>query len=94
MFITSMSQVKKIKPSEILSSLKTSSNTMNVAIATVRNPDSLNSLLQASIKRYKALTDEIERLEATLCVYDLEPKKIKVSKRVAKVPKYARGITK
>ena len=37
---------------------------------------------------------EIERLEALLCVYDLEPKKIKVSKRIAKVPKYARGVTK
>ena len=67
---------------------------MNIAMANVRNPDSIGSMIAASTKRIQKLTDELERLEALLCVYDLEPKKIKVSKRVAKVPKYARGVTK
>lgn len=67
---------------------------MNIAIANVRNPDSIGSMIASGTKRYKELTDEIERLEALLCVYDLEPKKVKVSKRIAKVPKYARGVTK
>lgn len=67
---------------------------MNIAAANVRNPDSIGSLIASSTKRIQKLSDEIERLEAMLCVYDLEPKKVKVSKRVAKVPKYARGVTK
>ena len=66
----------------------------NIAMANVRNPDSIGSMIASGTKRYKELTDEIERLEALLCVYDLEPKKVKVSKRIAKVPKYARGVTK
>ena len=57
---------------------------MNIAIANVRNPDSIGSMIASGTKRYKELTDEIERLEALLCVYDLEPKKVKVSKRIAK----------
>ena len=42
----------------------------------------------------ETIRTEIEMLEATLAVYDLEPKKVKVSKRIAKVPKYARSVTK
>ena len=85
--------LKPMSPAEILKGFKTPDRVMNIAVANVRNPNSLSMLLDASIKRYEALTNEIERLEATLCVYDLEPKKVKVSKRVAKVPKYARSLT-
>ncbi len=66
----------------------------NIAIANVRNPDTVSSLIASSVRKLETIRTEIEMLEATLAVYDLEPKKIKVSKRVAKVPKYARGVTK
>lgn len=81
-----------MKPADILR--MTPERAMNIATANVRNPNSLGDIIAASIKRYVELTDKIERLEATLCVYDLEPKKVKVSKRVARVPKYARSLTK
>ena len=81
-----------MNPADILR--MTPDRAFNIAIANVRNPNSIGDIIAASTKRYTELTDEIERLEALLCVYDLEPKKVKVSKRIAKVPKYARGVTK
>ena len=81
-----------MNPADILR--MTPDRAFNIAMANVRNPNSIGDIIAASTKRYTELTDEIERLEALLCVYDLEPKKIKVSKRVARVPKYARGVTK
>ena len=81
-----------MNPADILR--MTSDRAFNIAMANVRNPNSIGDIIAASTKRYTELTSEIERLEALLCVYDLEPKKIKVSKRVARVPKYARGVTK
>jgi hypothetical protein len=88
--------MKKIvmTPAEILASYVTGDRAFNIAIANVRNPNSLGDMIAESTKKYLKLTDEIERLEATLAAYDLGNVKIKVSKRVAKVPKYARGITK
>ena len=64
------------------------------AIANVRNPDTISSLIASSVRKMETIRTEIEMLEATLAVYDLEPKKVKVSKRIAKVPKYARSVTK
>jgi hypothetical protein len=84
--------LKPTSPAEILRI--SPERAFNIAMANVRNPDSIGSMIAAGTKRYVELTNEIERLEALLCAYDLEPKKIKVSKRVAKVPKYARGVTK
>ena len=81
-----------MNPADILR--MTPDRAFNIAMANVRNPNSIGDIIAASTKRYTELTDEIERLEALLCVYDLEPKKVKVSKRIAKVPKYARGVTK
>jgi len=81
-----------MNPADILR--MTPERAFNIAMANVRNPNSIGDIIAASTKRYTELTDEIERLEALLCVYDLEPKKVKVSKRIAKVPKYARGVTK
>jgi hypothetical protein len=81
-------------PAEILASYVTGDRALNIAIANVRNPNSIGDVIAASVKRYESLTNEIERLEATLAAYDLGMVKIFVSKRVAKVPKYARGITK
>ena len=66
----------------------------NIAIANVRNPDTISSLIASSVRKMETIRTEIEMLEATLAVYDLEPKKVKVSKRIAKVPKYARSVTK
>jgi hypothetical protein len=83
-----------MNPAEILASYVTGARAFNIAMANVRNPNSLGDMIAASTKKYLALTDEIERLEATLAAYDLGNVKIKVSKRVAKVPKYARGVTK
>ena len=81
-----------MNPADILR--MTPDRAFNIAMANVRNPNSIGDIIAASTKRYTELTSEIERLEALLCVYDLEPKKVKVSKRIAKVPKYARGVTK
>ena len=81
-----------MNPADILR--MTPDRAFNIAMANVRNPNSIGDIIAASTKRYTELTNEIERLEALLCVYDLEPKKVKVSKRIAKVPKYARGVTK
>lgn len=83
-----------MSPAEILASFVTGDRAFNVAIANVRNPNSIGDVIAASVKRYEALTEEIERLEATLAAYDLGNVKIRVSKRVARVPKYARSITK
>lgn len=67
---------------------------MNIAIANVRNPESINTLIASSVRKMETIRTEIEMLEATLAVYDLTPKKVKVSKRIASVPKYARSMTK
>lgn len=67
---------------------------MNIAIANVRNPDTVSSLIASSVRKMETIRTEIEMLEATLAVYDLTPKKVKVSKRTARVPKYARSVTK
>ena len=81
-----------MNPADILR--MTPERAFNIAMANVRNPNSLGDLIDAGRKRVIELTNEIERLEAMWCVYDLEPKKVKVSKRIAKVPKYARGYVK
>jgi hypothetical protein len=86
--------LKPMNPADILASYVTGERAFNIALANVRNPNSLGNMIAESTKKYLKLTDEIERLEATLAAYDLEIVKIKVSKRIAKVPKYARGITK
>lgn len=67
---------------------------MNIAIANVRNPNTISSLIASSVRKMETIRTEIEMLEATLAVYDLTPKKVKVSKRIASVPKYARSMTK
>lgn len=81
MFITSMSQVKKITAAEILKK---------------KNPAAT-----LPTKSYAELMTEIAKLEklaafamADETFLDCDYKKVKVSKRVAKVPKYARGYTK
>ena len=84
--------LKPMNPADILR--MTPERAFNIAMANVRNPNSIGDMIAAGTKRYTELTDEIERLEALLCTYDLEPKKVKVSKRIARVPKYARGVTK
>jgi hypothetical protein len=66
----------------------------NIAAANVRNPDTISSLIASSIRKMETIRTEIEMLEATLAVYDLTPKNVKVSKRIVLVPKYARGVTK
>ena len=82
MFITSMSQVKKLTPAEILGGFKNKAATLPT-------------------KSYTELMAEIAKLEklaaiamATETFLDCDYKKVKISKRVAKVPKYARGYTK
>ena len=81
-------------PGEILASYVTGDRAFNIAIANIRNPNSLGDMIAASVKRYEALTDKIERLEAELAAFDLGTAKVRISKRVARVPKYARGVTK
>lgn len=82
MFITSMSQVKKLTPAEILGGFKNKAATLPT-------------------KSYTELMAEIAKLEKLAAIamadetfLDCEYKKVKISKRVAKVPKYARGYTK
>ena len=82
MFITSMSQVKKLSPAEILGGFKNTAATLPT-------------------KSYAELMTEIAKLEklaaiamATETFLDCDYKKVKVSKRIARVPKYARGYTK
>ena len=81
-----------MNPADILR--MTPERALNIAMANVRNPNSLGDIIAAATRRVVELNNEIERLEALWCVYDLEPKKVKISKRVAKVPKYARSVTK
>lgn len=82
MFITSMSQVKKLTPSDILKGFK--------------NPSA-----SLPTRSYSEIMKEIARLEkeaafamAAETFLDCDYKNVKISKRVAKVPKYARSITK
>jgi hypothetical protein len=82
-------------PTSAAEILKMSSErAFNIAISNVRNPNSLGDMIAASTKKYLELTDKIERLEAELAAFDLGIAKVRISKRVAIVPKYARGVTK
>jgi len=81
LFIKSMSQVKKVSPADILKR---------------KNPAAVVPTMT-----YAEIMAKIAKLEkeaafamAAETFLDCDYKKVKVSKRVAKVPKYARGITK
>ena len=82
LFITSMSQVKKVSPADILKSSKNPAASM---------PVPTYAEIMAKIAK---LEKEAEFAMAAETFLDCDYKKVKVSKRVAMVPKYARGITK
>jgi len=91
MFITSMSQVKKLTPAEILGGFKKTA-TANNAYALSNSQkmqnlaDDMRKVLNAQCESYKKLVIDT--------YLDCDADKVKISKRVAKVPKYARGYTK
>lgn len=91
MFITSMNQVKPISPAEILLSAKkrataNNANQMNDFQVVNDFANAIRKDINARVESYKKLVTDT--------YLDCEYKKVKVSKRVAKVPKYARSITK
>ena len=91
MFITSMSQVKKLSPAEILGGFKKT--------ATANNAYSLSNsqkMQKLANDMRKVLNQQVESYkEIVIDTYlDCDYAKVKVSKRVARVPKYARSITK
>jgi hypothetical protein len=91
MFITSMSQVKKLTAAEILGGFKKT--------ATANNAYSLSNsqkMQKLANDMRKVLNQQVESYkELVIDTYlDCDYDKVKISKRVAKVPKYARGVTK
>ena len=82
MFIKSMSQVKKVSPADILKQFKKPAAVV---------PTMTYAEIMAKIAK---LEKEAAFAMAAETFLDCDYKKVKVSKRVAKVPKYARGITK
>jgi hypothetical protein len=81
LFITSMSQVKKVSPADIL---KRKNPAASMPVPTYAE-------IMAKIAK---LEKEAEFAMAAETFLDCDYKKVKISKRVAIVPKYARGYTK